>query len=66
MELSPLTQLGLTHLLIMGAITYFVLDQPGANRKGEIACLVLGWLIPVVGPVLAGILILILRRRTGG
>ena len=57
------SQLALTHLLIMGVITYLTFDQPGETSNAEKMFLVLGWLIPVVGPILAGILILFSRKR---
>ena len=56
-------QLLFTHALIMGAITYFTFDQPGQITGAEKGFLVLGWLVPVIGPILAGILILLSRKR---
>jgi len=63
LDAAALGQLALTHALIMGAVTYLALDQPGVTTNAEKAYLVLGWLIPVVGPIIAGILILISKRR---
>ena len=56
-------QLALTHVLIMGAITYFTFDQPGPTTGLDKAFLAMGWLIPIVGPIFAGILILLNRKR---
>lgn len=56
-------QLLLTHALIMGTITYFTFDQPGETTGTEKSFLVLGWLIPVIGPILSGILILLSKKR---
>ena len=63
-SLELYSQLLLTHLLIMGVITYFTFDQPGETSRAQKLFLVLGWLIPVIGPILAGILILLSRRRS--
>ena len=57
------SQLLLTHFVIMGVITYFTFDQPGETTRNEKIFLILGWLIPVIGPILAGILILFSKRR---
>ncbi len=61
--MSLSVQLLFTHALIMGVITYFTFDQPGEVSGPEKGFLVLGWLIPVIGPILAGILILLSRKR---
>lgn len=57
------SQLAFTHLFIMGVITFFTFDQPGETPRTEKIFLVLGWLIPVIGPILAGILILLSRKK---
>ena len=62
-SLELYSQLALTHALIMGVITYLTFDQPGETNNSEKMFLVLGWLIPVIGPILAGILILFSRKR---
>ena len=59
-----LGQLALTHVIIMGAITYFTFDQPEETTTLQKIYLGIGWLVPVIGPVVAGILILMNRRRT--
>lgn len=65
-DASMLGQLALTHALIMGAVTYLALTQPGDTSKAEIAFLVMGWLIPVLGPILAGLLVMLSKRRRAG
>ena len=62
-SLSLYGQLALTHALIMGAITFFTFDQASEVTSREKAFLLFGWLVPVVGPIVAGILILVSRRK---
>ena len=64
-DLNLLSQLALPHLVLMGAITYLAADQPGKFSVFEIVALIIGWLIPIIGPVTAGISVLISRRRRG-
>ena len=63
-SLELYSQLLLTHIVIMGVITYFTFDHPGETTRAQKLFLILGWLIPVIGPILAGILILLSRRRS--
>ena len=62
-DFDLLSQLALPHFIIMGAITYLAVDQPGKFTVWEIVALAVGWLIPILGPISAGIFVLISRKR---
>ena len=63
MNIDLLGQLAVPHLIVMGAITYLSASQDGKLSTVEIVALVWGWLIPVIGPITAGIFILFSRKR---
>ncbi len=62
-DLNLLSQLALPHVIIMGAITFLAANQPGKFTVPEIVALVVGWLMPIIGPISAGIFVLISRNR---
>lgn len=62
-DLDLLRQLAIPHFIIMGAITYFASTQPGRFNVAEIVALTLGWLIPIIGPIPAGIFVVMSRSR---
>jgi len=62
-DLDLLRQLAIPHFIIMGAITYFASTQPGRFNVAEIVALILGWLIPILGPIAAGIFVAMSRKR---
>jgi len=62
-DLELLPQLAIPHFVIMAAITYFASTQPGRFNVPEIVALILGWLLPIIGPIPAGIFVAISRNR---
>lgn len=62
-DLSLLGDLAIPHFILAGAITYLATEQPGKFSTGEIIALALAWLIPIIGPISAGLFVLINRRR---
>lgn len=62
-DVELLSQFIVPHLIIMGAITFLAADQPGKFSRAEIIALTLGWLIPILGPIPAGLFVIINRRR---
>lgn len=62
-DLDLLGQLLIPHVVIMGVVTFLAADQPGKFSVAEIIALALGWLIPLVGPIPAGLFVIISRKR---
>ena len=62
-DIDLLSQLAVPHFIIMGAITFLTANQTEKLSVPEIVALVWGWLIPVIGPITAGIFILFSRKR---
>ena len=62
-DIDLLGQLALPHIIVMGAVTFLATNQPGKMSVAEIIALGLGWLIPVIGPIGAGLFVLISRKR---
>ena len=62
-DLDLLSQLLLPHVIIMGAITFLAANQPGKFSVPETIALAVGWLLPIIGPIPAGLFVIISRKR---
>ncbi len=62
-DLDLLSQFLLPHVIIMGAITFLAANQPGKFSVPEMIALAAGWLLPIIGPIPAGLFVIISRKR---